>query len=50
VEGDIPRNTSGNGVVGMASGMVTSMRIGGGVCDEEGESDDWEGEQEMHLW
>jgi hypothetical protein len=34
----------------MASGVVISMGVGRNVCDEKGESDDWEREQEAHLW
>lgn len=49
VDGDVSRSTSGNRVVGMASGMVISMGVGCNVCDEVGESDDWEREQETHL-
>jgi len=50
MDGDISRSTSGNGIVRMASGMVISVGVGRNVCDEEGESDDWQREQETHLW
>ena len=50
VDGDVSRSTSGNRVMGMSSGADISMGVGRNVCGEEGKSDDWEREQEMHLW
>jgi len=49
VYGDVSGSTSGNGVMGMAGGVETSMGVCRAVCDEERESDDGQRERETHL-
>ena len=44
---NICRSTPGNGV--MATGMATSVGVGGDMSNAEREGYDWQREQETHL-
>ena len=49
VDSNISRSTAGNGVMGAAGGVMTSVGVGRDVCDKEREGEGRQREQETHL-